>query len=116
MKLVKFVGRMGIPSKSARHLDQDTLERLKVEVPETLLVDGALIFGPETDHTVEMSNEASESLVAALPTEFVIVDEEGNVDSQLELLLTNDEPENPQAPENKSKKDKKKESGESSDN
>lgn len=76
MKLVRFKGPMGLPSQSARHLDAGTLERLGVSVPDSLLTNGILVFGPKTGHTVEMSNEASDSLVAALPSEFEIVDED----------------------------------------
>lgn len=87
MKLVKFTGPMGLPSRSARHLDTETLERLGVEVPDTLLTNGVLVFGPSTNHTVEMSNEASDSLVAALPKEFEIVQEDDN-ESLVEPLMT----------------------------
>ena len=85
MKLVKFKGPMGLPAQSARHLDQATLERLGVNVPESLLTHGNLVFGPQTDHKVEMSNEASDSLVAALPNEFEIVDE---LDSPDQMTMT----------------------------
>lgn len=112
MKLVKFVGKMGIPSQTARHLDRASLERLKVDVPDSLLDEnGTLIFGPETNHTIEMSNEASDSLVAALPTEFAIVGEEV-VNEQQSLPLTDDAP---QRPSRRSQKDKNEDDADSSD-
>lgn len=112
MKLVKFVGKMGIPSQTARHLDRESLERLKVDVPDSLLDEsGHLVFGPGTDHTVEMSNEASDSLVAALPDEFQIVGE-SDVMGQQALPLTDDAP---QRPSRTPKRDKNEAESESSD-
>lgn len=91
MQLVRFTGRMAIPAKSRRVLDQETLTRLGVDVPESLLTNGELVFGPGTNHTVEMSNEASDSLVAALPDEFHIVEDSDEVEAVMQPLTDQSE-------------------------
>lgn len=85
MKTVRFKGPMGLPSKTTRQLDQKSLDRLGVSVSESALTDGKLVFGPKTNHTIEMSDQASDSLVAALPKEFEIV-ENGPADELVEPM------------------------------
>lgn len=58
----------GLSRKSRRVLNPSDFDRLGVDCSDTL------VWSPENNHTIEMSNKASDSLVAALPTEFAIVD------------------------------------------
>lgn len=103
MKYVKFIGPMGLPAKTRRVLDAATLERLGVSVPESSLTDGALSWGPETNHTIEMSDEASESLVAKLPEQFAVVEAAGEVKHVEATIMPNPASEKPAG---RSKRDK----------
>jgi len=69
MQVVRYKAFMAIPLQTRRELDPASLERLGVDYPH-----GTMVFGPDTGHMIEMSNEASDSLVAALPDEFELVD------------------------------------------
>ena len=68
------------PSSSAsytRVLSRDDLENRGVTVDSSALVDDQLCFTPQNNHTIKMSDEASDSLVNFLPSEFTATEVEG---------------------------------------
>ena len=86
MQLVEYIGTMANRAKTIRRLPPQSFTRLGIELPDSAFTDGYVVWGPHNNHTVEMSNSASESLVAALPNEFRVKE---NADD----ALIDDEPE-----------------------
>ena len=71
MKNVKYIGAMAIPAKTRRELDPPSLERLGVDYSH-----GTAIWSPENSHILEMTSDGGDALVAALPNEFAITEDE----------------------------------------
>ncbi len=88
MKNIHFIGPMGLPSQTYRSFDGDTLERLGIKLPDSALVNGELVFGPDNNHTVEMSNDAADKLIEMLPNEFGEVSDDEVKEMEMELPLT----------------------------
>jgi len=76
MKEVTF--KVPGPSKAnyTRVLSRDDLEKKGVTVDSSALVDGQLQFTPQNNHTIKMSDKASDSLVNLLPSEFTATESE----------------------------------------
>lgn len=85
MKAVKFIhGRPGY----SRYLSLEDLDHLGIKFPVST---ENLVWNQENQHTIVMSNEMSDSLVEALPDEFVAFDpEEADEASEEKDVMTVD--------------------------